>query len=306
MHRRLTALATAACIGLAALLGAPPAAAEPPGISQPELGFYSVPYSSTLWWVRKVAGGTSLGPATFAEWGSQGYPTPRPVPSLYQRAPWSSTIIGVPQFPGWRFSTETVALTYEGWGAVGYPSPEVTWRPVGTIFRKYVNSPVIYAVLRATMEEHALTYPEWVASGTPSPMVFGTAPGTTFYQWPTSAEIFMELDGAVQKLSYPQWASYGYPTPVRQAGGFYKLTWDPSIAYIEDDGGSVLTWDDWVAEAFPTPVQVPVLPGDTYCYDAALNVVSYLGLTVDTDLDPAVAVQRLGVPLESIPACAAG
>ena len=36
------------------------------------------------------------------------------------------------------------------------------------------------------------------------------------------------------------------------------------IAYIEDDGGSVLTWDDWVAEAFPTPVQVPVLPGDTY------------------------------------------
>ena len=60
-----------------------------------------------------------------------------------------------------------------------------------------------------------------------------------------------------------------------------------------------------MAEAYPTPVQVPVLPGDTYCYDAALNVVSYLGLTVDADLDPAVAVQRLGVPLESIPACAA-
>ena len=218
MHRRLTALATAACIGLAALLGAPPAAAAPPGISQPELGFYSVPYSSTLWWVRQVAGGTSLGPATFAEWGSQGYPTPRPVPSVYQSAPWSSTIIGVPQFPGWRFSTETVALTLRGLGSVGYPSPEVTWRPVGTIFRKYVNSPVIYAVLMATMEEHALTYPEWVASGTPSPMVFGTAPGTTFYQWPTSPEIFMELDGVVQKLTLPAVGGVRLPAPPGHAG----------------------------------------------------------------------------------------
>lgn len=305
MRRRLVALLAAASVGLGTVLGAAPAsAALSPGPYQPpETGFYSVPYTSTLWWARPSGGGVALSAATLEEWASQGYPAPRPVPSLYQRYPWSSTIYGIPQIPGWRFPMNLTAVTPAGWAAAGYPQPTVTWTVAGTFYRKWVNSPVISAVLPAANQVHDLTLAEWLASGSPQPSMAGLAPGTSVYQWSTSPEIFTSLDGVVEKLTYPQWASYGYPGAVHHSGGFYKLAWNPYIAYIGSDGEYILTAQDWASEGYPTAQSAATLPGDWYCYDTALDVVSYVGLTFDDDMDPALAVQRLGVPLAQMETC---
>ena len=303
-RRALAALAAAML--LATVVASPAAAAPRPAApTGPEVGFFSVPYGPYLYWTRFANGGYSTGLATFDEWASQGFPTPRRAPVIYEKAPWSNTIIGAALLPGWLPESAAHALTFDEWASVGFPAPTVTTRLTGTSFEGYLNSPRIWAFNRPAFEITDLTYPQWVAAGSPTPFRAGLAPETTFHQWSTAPEIFMVVDGATQRLTFATWESYGYPKPTRLAAGFYKLTWDASIARLEDGSGSVLTWGDWVAEGFPTPAQVPVLPGDTYCYDAGLNVVSYVGLTVDTDLEPTLAVQRLGVPLESMPACAA-
>lgn len=302
MRHSLRALVASVAVGLVSVLGAAPADAYPvgPPYEPATPGFFSVPWGPDLYWARLLpGGGLLLDLATFDQWASQGYPTPRLLTEIrYDRAPWSPTIIAAPHFPGWSTVTETHALTFDEWAKVGYPNPTVTWTPAGIYYRSYVNTSAIYAFTAGG--QHHLTFAEWLASGAPAAMSDGFAPGTEFHQWATSPEIFMSLDGAVQKLGYPQWASYGYPTPTRLISGFVKLTWDPTIAH---DYGALVSWDEWVAQAFPTPAQYPTIPGDEFCYDSGRDVVSYDGLTFTGDLAPALAVQRIGVPLDQMPAC---
>ncbi|KQY23083.1 hypothetical protein ASD16_10890 [Cellulomonas sp. Root485] len=303
MSRRRTGRLATLALGLALALGVSPATAAPyvPNPDDhPHYGFFSVPYGPDLYWSRPSGyGGYMLNLATFDEWASQGYPTPRLVPSVrYDRAPWSPTIIAAPRIPGWPTVSETHALTWDEWSRVGYPNPTVTWTPAGTYYRAFLNSPDIYAYNAAG--PHRLTFDEWRASGSPAAPAYQVHPDTIFYQWSTSAEIFMKLNGSTTKLSYPQWASYGYPSPMSSTTGFAKLTWDPTIAYLD---GRPVTWDEWVAQAFPTPQQYASIPGDEYCYDATDNVVAYDGLTFTGEMDAALGEQRIGVPLAQMAVC---
>ena len=118
MHRRLTALVSAVCIRLAALLGAAPASAAPPGISGPELA------STRCRTIDPVVGPQGLRrdqprPGDVRRSGCAGVPGTARGPLAVPARPLVKHDHRRPQFPGWRFSTATVALTYEGWAAVG-------------------------------------------------------------------------------------------------------------------------------------------------------------------------------------------
>jgi len=310
MPRRLLALVTAVGTALLTALVASPVAAStyvPNPDDHPTNAFYSVPYAPTLYWSRPTpGGGYLLDVATYDDWKSQGFPAPRPVSVRYERAPWSSTIVAAPAFPGWGTTSETHGLTYHEWVSVGFPTPRVTWQPAGIYYRSYKNTPVINAFYGGTV--HALTLDEWFASGSPRAYQENLAPGTEIRQWTTSPELFMVLDGRTHKLTASEWASYGYPAPTRWGVGFYKLTWDPTIARVWDaqGGAAVLTLADWAAQDYPSPLAQPTLPGDQYCYESARDVVRYDGVSFDGEMSGAVAVARLGVPVETMPVCPAG
>jgi hypothetical protein len=302
-------LLAAVAVALSTVLGPSATGAGAASFGPYPLGFFSVPFSDTLYWARMLNASTvDLQPATFADWQSQGFPAPTPVGAVYEKAPWSDAVVATPQFPGaWSRSSfgRTRPLTFEQWARAGYPAPRVTTNPTGTVFYAYSNDPTVYAQNPALGADHALTFAEWLAAGAPTPVNRGPAVGTTYHQWETSPEIFMIVGERVEKLTYSWWVSLGHPTPVRLPGGFYKLTWDPSIAYVGDDGEAVLTFGDWTAEGFPTPLSVPSIPGDVYCYDAGSGLVFYDGLTVTGEMDAATAEQRLGVAVAAMEACSA-
>lgn len=306
MKKRAVALLAAAVTALGSVTATPAAAAMPGS----ELGWYSVPYASTLYWAHRVGPtSTELRPASYAEWQAAGFPAPRPVAADYVRVPWWSTIVAIPQIPGWVFPGrigESDVVTYDGWARAGFPTPRTVAHLPNSIYTQAPGSAEIWVEApEAAAPRHLLTLGEWIAAGSPSPIVRTPPvdPGTVYVQWSTSPEIFAVVGDSVRKLSFAAWAAAGYPTPTRLSGGFHRLTWHPTIVQFDTDIAFTVSYDDWAAEGFPTPAMLPTLPGDQYCHDVERDVVAYDGFTVQTEMSPAEAEQRLGVPLADIPAC---
>lgn len=300
------------------------AAALPAAYVGPNDGFYSQPYTDTLIWVHSTGSpgagvSTSYAPATFAEWSSQGFPTPRPMAIRYVKAPFLSTILAVPYAPGTNNRIELwssrTALTGEQWARVGYPWPQVTTNIPGYVlqYRSTTGDPTIWASIDS--ERHALTLAEWIAAGQPQPIVSagGTGPGpapapTVSYQgWPTSPELFaVPSDGsAFHKLTPAEWARAGYPAPLMVPGGYYKLSWDVTIALLGPINGDVelLTPATWAHRDYPTPAVVRTIPGDYYCYDTDAEAVYYDGATVSDYLTDDEVTSFLGVDVDDVEEC---
>jgi len=309
MRRTLARLSAAALAAGAALLPLAPPASSLPIPSRPAEGFYSVPYSTTLYWVHWVGSSTYWQAATLQDWASRGYPAPQPVPVRYVKAPWSPTIIADPVLPGappGGFGNASI-LTSEQWARAGYPTPEVTTK-LGPFlqYRKYYSAPTIWALIGLGTDRHALTYPEWVAAGQPQPTLSGYAPDSDVRGWSTSSELFaVANDGSwTHKLTYAEWAGSGYPSFTRYVGGFYKLSWDDHIAFVDPSGDAhVLTPADWAAYAFPTPAVSSMVPGDDYCYDDDQGAVYYAGATLEGYLTDAEVTTNLGVQVADVPSC---
>ena len=307
MPRRLLALVTAAFLLVGTAVAASPASAAYVPIidNRYQDAFYSVPYAPTLYWSQPLpGGGFLLDVATPAQWASQGFPAPRPAAVRYEKVPWSSTIVAALTIQGWPSTSDTHPLTYAEWASVGFPTPRVTLTPGGIYYRSYKNSPIINAFYGG--EVHALTPSEWQASGYPRDWQENLLPGTEIIQWRSSPELFMRVSGTTHKLTPAEWAYYGYPAPTPWDTGFYKLTWDPTIARLSNGSVEILTPATWAQQDYPTPLALPVLPGDNYCYDAARDVVQYDGSTFDGEFAGALAPQRFGVDPASMWPCLAG
>jgi len=320
--RRTPAWIAALVLAVAAAVAAPSAATAAPvraATFGPTPGWYSVPYADTLVWVRPGAPGSGIAItysiATYEEWAANGFPAPQRTAVTYVKAPWLTSIMGVPTLPGSSqplWGTHTI-LTPQQWARAGYPGPQVTTNIPGYIlqYRQTAGDPTIWASIGS--ERHALTFAEWTAAGRPQPMVSdfpmpapAPQPTVSYVGWSTSPELFtVWSDGRpYHKLTLAEWARAGYPAPTISAGGYYKLSWDYTIALLTPDGESgLLTAADWAFRDYPTPAVVTTIPGDEYCYDTDEGAVAYDGATVSRYLSDDEVARFLGVRVDDVPDC---
>ncbi|PWD49514.1 hypothetical protein C8046_01035 [Serinibacter arcticus] len=166
-------------------------------------------------------------------------------------------------------SGEIRKLTFAEWQSLGSPAP----RPAPTEFKKYAWSPTIYAVTffgdqRSEWVWAKVTYDQWQRAGFPAPSTAGWIEGTYFYKWATSPELFaIAPDGVYKKLTASEWAQAQVGTfNNRSNEGFFKYSWDNTIirmTNIAGGSGYGINYNQWAAEAFPTPQVVGRVPGDT-------------------------------------------
>jgi len=232
--------------------------------------------------------GQNLWVQVFAGYPADRTATPAPVPDpaanavkLY-KVGYDSTIFEI--VPGADGSDSAVPLTYAKWRDVyGLRAPE----PASTDFVKYPWSPTVYAVTFWPGGESKwmwtpLTFPQWQTAGKPTPRNAGWIKGSYYYQWGTSAEIFVEgADGVNHKLSYPEWAASGFRAQERRGDeGYLKLSWASEFARMSSlstGAGRPMGYDEWQAEAFPTPASVQRMPGDTFYSYRGSSTVWYAG-----------------------------
>ena len=84
-------------------------------------------------------------------------------------------------------------------------------------------------------------------------------------------------DGAYRKLSYGEWTAAGSPTPDNRGNeGFIRYSWDSTIVRMSNlaaGQGTAIGYQQWSAEAFPTPRVVNRVAGDqvyTYYRDSRI------------------------------------
>lgn len=306
--RGIVALVVAASLLLAAG-GAAGATAWPvyrgPGVG----GFFSTPYSNTLLYFEDVYSQTlppgfkSVWIASYSEWQTSGFPTPRPAPTRYLRAPWSPTVFAVHEFVGnYGAGLLVHALTFSEWETAGYPSQTVTPNIPSAVYTGFSASPEIDVNIAG--ETHALTISEWLASGSPAPKTTGWKPGASLVQYITSApDIFaVAPDWSAHRLTYAEWSAWGFPAfRSTQLEGYYTLAWAPiGIAYVDEaQNAYLLSYAEWVEADHPTPESVPSLPPDQACRDTT-QIVHYDGVTWSGTMTDAEAAARLDF---AVPAC---
>lgn len=295
-------------LALAALVGAPSAVGTDlisPGTGI-TLGFYSVPYGPMLLWVRPTGGAVEIRGSTFAEWQEQGFPAPMAAGVRYVRVAGFDTILAQHEIPGaWpprRVFTQ--ALGYEQWALAGFPAPVEVPRselPGLVGYDTYLSSPAVYA--RVSFETRELTYAQWAALGFPQPQLRGWAPGESIVRFASSPEVFSSGMSGFHKLTFAEWTSIGRPSPLLFTAEFFKLAWDDGVARVFEGHGERLGYDEWARFAFPTPVVVSTIPGDSYCFDSASDGLRYDGATVARTLSAAEAQAYLGIDIHATAAC---
>lgn len=180
------------------------------------------------------------------------------------------------------------ALSYSEWTALGSPRPE----PAPTDYVRYAWSSTISAVTffgsaRNQWVWKHVSYGEWSRAGRPAPRNAGWIKDSSFYQWATSDQIFVQDVGGVRHaLSYNEWRDSGFePFERRSNVGFIKLTWDGSIAYIEDlqNGRSAraVGYEEWRSNDFPRPLTASRFTGDQVYRDYGSSDIWYAGPTVN-------------------------
>ncbi len=246
--RRLVAAATAvtcAFVGISALAS--------PANAAPAAGFYSVPYSNTLYYHSE-----SPSPYTFEAsydfWVSRSSPTPTPASTDFVKYPWSPTIYAVSYFDGgWVWSGP---LAFEQWQKAGFPSPRNAGFIAGTTYHKWATSNEIFAKA-SDNTTHKLSYNEWAASGFQEP-TFITNEGYQKLSWDNHIGYIYQINtGDGFPISYSSWAAEGFPTPQtlsRFPGDeFCQYTWSSSIYYFGPTWSGEVTYGQWGAAGYPRP-----------------------------------------------------
>ena len=182
------------------------------------------------------------------------------------------TFYGLPYTPmlyNWAGDPSLGEVSFQNWVGWGAPSPV----RVPTEFVHYTWAPQIWAVSyfgSSYTHWHLLTPQEWAYAGYPAPRVAGWMPGTHYIKWASSPEIFANQVDSYHLLSFGEWQALGYPEPMRNPGGYVKLTWAADIIWtgdVEHPGRALpLTFARWVADGSPTPRERDTYPGDTWCW----------------------------------------
>jgi hypothetical protein len=240
-----------AALAVVATLAAGTAAAAP--AQAIDDGFWSVPYSPTLYLHEHTGSTASTTPVTYAFWASRSFPVPRPAPTQYVRYSWTPTLHAVTDFGE---SELWKTLDYAEWQHLGFPEPSITARHIpGTEYFQFPGVPEVFAGLDGVA--HVLTYEEWAESG------FQPPADTDFevfkLSWRDEVVAVGVIDGEIGAsiLTLDEWQDLGSPQPwvmpmlpedkVCLVAGTDDLRYD-GVAY---DG--VLTYDQWQAAGFPIP-----------------------------------------------------
>lgn len=247
--RRLFALAASillASVGLVAL--------SLPANAAPANGYYSVPYSSTLYYHYEYAGTAITYAASNSQWVSDGSPRPTPVATDFVKYSWSPTIYAVSYFDGgWVWSGP---LAFQQWQMAGFPSPRNAGFIAGTTYLKWATSGEIFAKAPDNTT-HKLTYSEWAASNFQEPM-FKTNEGYQKLSWDNHIGYIFQINtGTGYPINYSEWATADYPTPqsvMRFPGDeFCQNPWSPNIYYYGPTWYGQVTYGQWSAAGYPRP-----------------------------------------------------
>ncbi|MGN7703167.1 hypothetical protein [Cellulosimicrobium sp. 22601] len=253
MHQRTRrALATLLALvtgGALALVSASPAAAQPDG-------FYSVPYSGTIFQHYHDDAYGFHYPVTYQEWLDAGRPTPRPVPTDFVKYPWSADIYAVSFFDKASTQWEWKKLTFAEWSRAGKPAPRVAGWIEGSTYHQWATSPEIFVELDGQV--HKLTFNQWKAAGSPSPEVLGDA-GFMKLTWDSSIAYMFSIGGGQgYPVNYAEWRAEGSPTPKaqRMLPGDYvcSYSWTNALWYVGNSFYGQLSYQQWQAAGFPHPV----------------------------------------------------
>ena len=171
-----------------------------PAQAYQQTGFYSVPYSGTLYYHSTPY----TFPASYATWQNAGFPKPIPAPTDYVKYPWAPAIYAVSYFEG-------------GWVDSGYRQPEYR---TNQGFQKLSWSNTISQMWSLTTGGgYRLTYADWAAEGFPSPQLVARYPGDRFctYSWRSSSIITYDGRFEYRDINFNEWQAAGSPTPERCA-----------------------------------------------------------------------------------------
>lgn len=254
MRRSIRILAAALGLAIAGTLTAAPANAH-------NSGYYSVPYSDTIYRHTHTSTTSYTWAATYAEWSGDGSPAPAAAPVSYVKYPWSSTIYAVSFFGPNRAEWVWNTLTFDQWTRAGRPAAvNATWIQ-GSVFYKYASNPSeVFVEVPPNPIAHKLTLSEWQAAGSPGPIPLSSQ---GFYKYPWASEIGHVTDintGAGYPVSYNYWSEADFPTPqvVSHVNGeeVWKFSFSNQLYLDSPITGCFypLNYSQWAALGFPAPV----------------------------------------------------
>jgi hypothetical protein len=219
-------------------------------------GYYSVPYSSTLYYHYENWGSAYTYEASYSDWARDGFPAPQPVTTDFVHYPWSSAIYAVSYFDGgWVWKQ----LAFEQWQRAGAPRPRNAGYIEGTTYHKWSTSSEILAKA-PDGNVHKLSYGEWQASGFQEPE-YRNNRGYQQLSWGSDiAYMFNITSNYGYRVDYAEWQAEGFPTPqkVRSFPGdeFCQYWFSSDIYYWSDVVSShKLSYGEWQAAGFPRPTQ---------------------------------------------------
>jgi hypothetical protein len=247
--RRLSLSGTATILAIAGI-ASPLSSAT----AAPPTGYYSVPYSSDLYYHYESSSFVGTYKASYEQWVADGSPAPKPVATDFVKYPWSSTIYAVSYFDGgWLWSGP---LAFEQWQKANFPTPRNAGFIAGTTYHKWATSSEIFA-LAPDNSTHKLSYSEWAASGFQEPE-YKTNQGYQKLSWNSNiGEMYQINTGAGYPINYSEWASEGFPTPqtVNRFPGddFCQVWWTKDIYYYGPTWNGFITFGQWAAAGYPQP-----------------------------------------------------
>lgn len=225
-----------------------------PANAAPATGYYSVPYSNTLYYHYEYGGSAGTYEASYNKWVGDGSPRPTPATTDFVKYPWSPTIYAVSYFDGgWVWSGP---LAFEQWQKAGFPSPRNAGFIAGTEYHKWATSGEIFAKAPDNTT-HRLSYSEWAASGFREP-AFKTNAGYQKLSWDNRVGYMYQINtGDGYPVTYAEWAAAGFPTPqtVGRFPGdqFCQYPWTSSIYYYGPTWNGQITYGQWGAAGYPRP-----------------------------------------------------
>jgi len=252
MHRRtrraLAALLALVTSGTLTLVTAAPATAQPDG-------FYSVPYSGTIYrHYHDDAYGFHYA-ITYQEWLDAGRPSPRRVPTEFVKYPWSADIYAVSFFDTPSDQWEWKKLTFAEWSRAGKPVPRTAGWIEGSRYYQWATSSEIFVELDGQV--HKLTFNQWKAAGSPSPY-YQADQGFMKLTWDSSIAYMYSIGGGSgYRVNYAEWRAEGSPTPKvqRMLPGDYVCSFlgSDDLLYIGSSFTDWLSYQQWKSAGFPAP-----------------------------------------------------
>lgn len=225
-----------------------------PAQAAPATGYYSVPYSDSIYYHNDSSGTAYTRKIDYATWVAAGSPSPIPAATDFVKYRWSPTIYAVSYFDGgWLWSGP---LAFEQWQKAGYPAPRNAGFIDGTRYHKWATSGEIFA-WAPDNTTHKLSYSDWAASGFQEPE-YRTNEGYQKLAWNgTIAKMFLVNTGDGFPISYSEWEREAFPTPqtVSRFPGdeFCQYPWSPDIFYYGPIWLGQISYQQWAAAGYPRP-----------------------------------------------------